>query len=209
MAKAKFINILIFGDSIAWGGGASKKQGWVSDLQKFFYSQDYPEYIKIYNLGISANNTNDLLERFRTDSKPRKPSIIIFEIGINDSWYEDNSKDNPGVEINKFKENLIELIKQAREFTSEIIFIGLFRVDESKTKPIPWFKKIYYDNENVKKYNIVTEKLCQENKVYFIPTFDLLDKNDLHDGLHPNSQGHQKIFERVKDFLIENKLVEK
>jgi lysophospholipase L1-like esterase len=39
--------------------------------------------------------------------------------------------------------------------------------------------------------------------------FDLLDEKDLIDGLHPNSQGHQKMFERVRDFLLENKLVEK
>jgi len=32
---------------------------------------------------------------------------------------------------------------------------------------------------------------------------ELLDNNDFDDGLHPNAQGHEKIFNQVKDFLIE------
>lgn len=37
--------------------------------------------------------------------------------------------------------------------------------------------------------------------------FDLLENEDLEDGLHPNSEGHKKMFIRVKDFLIENKII--
>jgi len=34
--------------------------------------------------------------------------------------------------------------------------------------------------------------------------YDLLQDEDLDDGLHPNAQGHKKMFERIKGFLIEN-----
>ena len=37
--------------------------------------------------------------------------------------------------------------------------------------------------------------------------FDLLEVDDLPDGLHPNTEGHKKMFERIKDFLVENKLI--
>ena len=37
--------------------------------------------------------------------------------------------------------------------------------------------------------------------------YGLLDKEDLEDGLHPNSAGHEKMFQRVKDFLIKNKII--
>jgi len=37
--------------------------------------------------------------------------------------------------------------------------------------------------------------------------FDLLNDEDLNDGLHPNADGHEKMFNRVKDFLIENKII--
>ena len=32
-------------------------------------------------------------------------------------------------------------------------------------------------------------------------------EEDFDDGLHPNAQGHRKIFEKVKDFLVENKWI--
>ena len=35
----------------------------------------------------------------------------------------------------------------------------------------------------------------------------LITKEDLEDGLHPNAGGHEKIFQKVKDFLIENKII--
>ncbi|MEA1963419.1 MAG: hypothetical protein U9M94_04270 [Patescibacteria group bacterium] len=41
----------------------------------------------------------------------------------------------------------------------------------------------------------------------FIEMFDLLNDEDLEDGLHPNSDGHEKMFKRVRDFLIENKII--
>jgi lysophospholipase L1-like esterase len=34
---------------------------------------------------------------------------------------------------------------------------------------------------------------------------DLLSNDDLYDGLHPNSEGHRKMFERIKDNLVKNK----
>ena len=45
---------------------------------------------------------------------------------------------------------------------------------------------------------------------FFYILNDFLDKDYkrlLEDGAHPNSEGHEKIFETVKDFLIQNKIV--
>jgi len=35
----------------------------------------------------------------------------------------------------------------------------------------------------------------------------LLDDDDFDDGLHPNAQGHRKIFEQVKGFMTKNKWI--
>lgn len=94
---------------------------------------------------------------------------------------------------------------------SQIIFIGLIPVDEKKTLPIPWGTDVNYKNEYVSKYNEIIKSVCQENNIQFIEMFEEFMKLDykklLEDGLHPNSEGHQKIFEIVKDFLIENKII--
>ena len=36
---------------------------------------------------------------------------------------------------------------------------------------------------------------------------DLLTDEDLEDGLHPNTAGHKKMFERMKKFLIDTEIV--
>ncbi len=72
-----------------------------------------------------------------------------------------------------------------------------------KTMPVSWID-LFYTNENIKKYNKITEEVCRENN---IPILDIgpLNIEDFYDGLHPNAEGHRKIFEKVKDFLFEQK----
>jgi len=102
----------------------------------------------------------------------------------------------------------VELINQAKNISDKIIFFGLTKVDEAKTKPIPWATEKFYDNENVSKYNSVIEEVSSKHRLPFVNLFDLLEANDLYDGLHPNSDGHNKMFLRIKEFLLSNKIVQ-
>jgi len=208
--------ILIFGDSITYGAW-DKEGGWVQRLRKFLDEKNLTDsdfYCLVYNLGVSGNTINDLIERFEFETKQRlkesEETIIIFAIGINDSYFV-HSENNNRVPINKFKENIQKLIKSAKKFSSKIIFVGLTPVDETKTTPIPWDADKSYKNEYIEKYNKVIKKVCEENEILFIEIFEdwmkLNYKNLLEDGLHPNSEGHKKIFESVKEFLIKNKII--
>lgn len=141
------------------------------------------------------------MQRFKVESAAREPTIIIFAIGINDSQYI-KSKNNPQVPLTIFQNNVNTLIDQARKFTPSIIFIGLTQVDETKTMPIPWNEIAFYDNKNVAQYNDILKKVCHNEKLLFIEMGNLLNPAELDDGLHPNSKGHQKMFERVKNFLV-------
>jgi len=74
--------------------------------------------------------------------------------------------------------------------------------------PIPWLnEEEFYDNENIVKYNAVIKKISNNNNLPFIDLLDLLKVDELDDGLHPNSEGHKKMFEKVKDFLVLNKII--
>ena len=191
-------SICIFGDSTTWGAFDIEKGGWVQRLRTFI-ELSMEELTEIYNCGVSGDNTENLLMRFNNEAKSRKADKIIFAIGINDSSYID-SKNHLMVPIKKFRENLELLIKQARGFTNDITFVGLTPVDDSKTKP--WIENIFYNNENILKYNAIIESVAKENKLEFISVYNLLTKDDLYDGLHPNSSGHQKIFETIKNKLL-------
>lgn len=135
--------------------------------------------------------------RIENESKVREPNIIIFAVGVNDAQFIHSTNSNR-ISDNDFRNNLKKLHEIAKKFTTKIIFVGLTPVDESKTKPIPWNADKTYTNERIKKFDQIIENFCSENNLKFIPINDLLNNDDLIDGLHPNTQGHIKIFERTK-----------
>lgn len=197
-------SICIFGDSITWGAGDYEKGGWVNRLRLFADDQRIGAWT--YNLGISGDNTNDLLVRFEVEADAREADILIFSIGANDSAYTD-TKDNHPVPLKGFEKNIARLILAAKKITKKIVFVGLTHVDEKKTMPVKWDKSFYYENINVALYDAEIKKATTHYGVDFIPLVDAIKTKDLADGLHPNAKGHQKIFEEVRDFLIEKRWI--
>ncbi len=209
--------ILVFGDSIAWGAW-DVEGGWVQRLRKFLdektLSSNFLDYFSIYNLAFSGDTSTDILERLEPEIKARLAEgheiIILFSIGINDSFYLHDLKSNM-VSLDKFKENIKKLIEIAKKFTDKIVFVGLTPIDETKVALIPWDTNKSYKNESIKKYDEIIKEVCQKNKILFIEIFDDWLNSDykelLEDGAHPNSFGHQKLFETIRDFLIKNKII--
>ncbi len=87
--------ILVFGDSIT-DGSADTMGGWADRLRQYFWRKNIklaPEkgYYWLYNLGISGNLTEDVLDRIEVESlarkvhKKEKGVVFVFAIGINDS----------------------------------------------------------------------------------------------------------------------------
>lgn len=200
------MRICVFGGSQAYGSNDRVQGGWVQRLRKFFETEGYD--ISVYNCGVSGNTTSTLLTRFSVECRARDPEIVIFAIGINDARYID-SPDNLAVPQPQFQKNLQELINQAQQFSKKIIFLGLTNVVESKVMPIPWVPNEYYQRKNILTYNQHLQDICQKNNLPFIDVLDLLDDAELEDGLHPDSNGHEKMYITVRDYLLNNHLVSK
>ncbi len=194
-------SICIFGDSISWGAWDTEKGGWVNRLWFHVAKREESDYVEIYNCSISGGTTETILERFEREAKIRSADALIFQTGGNDAAYE-HKPGNYLVTPEKFKENLEEIIRRAKKVTKNIIFTDLKNCDESKTTPVPWID-IYYTNENIRKYSQIMEEICRKNGVLFLDIPPLED-GDFDDGLHPNAQGHGKVFVRARDFLKEN-----
>lgn len=196
--------ICLFGDSITWGAWDTEKGGWGARLRSYFEINDIE--VELYNCGVSGDTTDDLLKRFEVECLAREPQIIIFAIGINDARYI-NSRENPQTPIDKFQNGLNDLIEKAKKHADKIICLGLTKVDNSKTMPCAWKPTKFYDDADIKKYDNIIKDVCQSKGVLFLEMHDLLQNSDLEDGLHPNPQGHEKMFLKVKDFLYSNKIV--
>ncbi|MDD4995637.1 MAG: GDSL-type esterase/lipase family protein [Patescibacteria group bacterium] len=197
-------NICVFGDSIVWGACDYEQGGWAERL-KIFCAKNY-EDVSVYNLGISGDNTDKLLKRFKGEARTRDPGIIIFAVGINDSYYR-VAKKNPKVPLRRFKKNIFKLIKQAKKIEGRAIIVGLAGVDEKKTMPTTWDAELFYDDDNVIKYDNALKDICSVEGVKYAEIKSLLNHEDFEDGLHPNARGHEKIFQRVRDLLIDINLI--
>lgn len=202
-------NIFAFGASITYGAWDIEKGGWVQRLRNYLESNRGREFL-IYNLGISGDTSAMILDRFESDIKfridERDKNVVIFSFGINDSIFLQKENKNM-TDADVFKKNLEKLFKMALKYSNKIIFVGLTSVDEAQTSPVPWNTNIFYNNENISKYNDIIKDTCQKNDILFVDLYDKIDKDLLVDGLHPNPQGHQKMFEIIKDALIRNKII--
>lgn len=215
--------ILVYGDSITYGAWDVEAGGWVSRLRMIL--DRLPDPPLIYNLGVSGESTDELVERFEhesafridADEDPPSRPIILFQTGANDAQYLLNSG-TVRTPLNKFKTNITTLIDRAITLTlpSKVAFLSLLRVDDARVNPLPWATHLSHRNIFTDQYNDALKEACKLKTVGWIDvraafkTYEASHGESLlADGLHPNTEGHQLIFATVLDFLESNKLVEK
>lgn len=204
-------NIFIFGDSITQGFWDSKG-GWATRLKQYFdncmvKAPNFPNhgfYYMTFPLGITDDTSKKILERFDFEVEKRMvwgttEEIFIFAVGLNDTAF---------LDIIEFKKNIFKVIKCAKKFSSNIVFLEIIPVDEKITQPVPWNTKCYFNNKKIQANNNCLKQIAKKNNVKIIPLFTEWSKIDykklLADGVHPNDKGHKYIYEKVKDFLLKN-----
>ncbi|MBR9704974.1 hypothetical protein GOV12_06175 [Candidatus Pacearchaeota archaeon] len=201
--------ILCFGDSITFGMGCNG--GWVGRLKKYF--EFIGNHNGVYNLGINGNTTTDLLKRFEVEAssrirvkRPADDYMIIIAIGINDSKSE-GGFENLVTDSLLFEKNIKKLVNESKKFTKNVVFVGLTPVDEKLACP---YENSYFTNDKIKEYNEVIRKVCVNDEsvnggVRFLDIYESLNELDflkcLSDGLHPDSKGHDMMFEIIRNGL--------
>lgn len=197
----KRINVMIFGDSFVYGLMDQSSLGYTLRLKSSFEALKDGIYT-FYSLGISGETSHELLKRFAGEAQCRYQSdsdnIIILATGINDSQL---VLKQPKVKLNHFQDNILKLIELAKKYSSKIILIGLTRVDERKVAQSPWQKDHGFNNERIEEFDLVLKEIAFKNDLKYVFLGDALKTSDLVDGLHPNSRGYQKIYEKIYPVL--------
>ncbi len=209
------MRVLIFGDSITQGYWAVE-HGWVDRLRMFFDSKQYQDLKNndeptIFNLGISADTSSDILARIVNEvdvrtrpHHPMQPTVVV-QIGINDSA---RMPKNNNVSIEDYKNNLKSIAQALKDRTSQLIFVGFSACDDARTNPVSW-GEFYYRNDDIKAYEQAMANVASELGIPFIPVFDefkkqLVSGGDLlPDGLHPNEEGHELMYQIIKPKIEE------
>ncbi len=200
--------ILCFGASITWGRGEQPAGGWPGRLKDWFEAQD--PYNAVYNLGVCGHTANDVLKRFDAEAKARivhkRPGdafLILLSVGTNDACLPGDER-KPNNTPEQFDKDVRSLLEKAKAYDAKLGWIGLLAVDETKARP---YEDTSFSNERVKLFNGIAQKACAERGVPFLDVFDLLSKEELADGLHPNERGHEKLWVKVKGWIEDERLL--
>ena len=194
--------ILVFGDSITYGQRDLDMGGWVNRLKLALARDDSITSCHVFNMGISGQSTNEILERMERECAGRvldkANNIIVIAAGINDTQI---LKGKIVTEEEKFRSNVREMIAVAKDFTDKVIWLGLTPVDEERTHPVSWDKRKSWNNSMVEKYDNIISEICKENGVRYVYVFDQIDPETNGDGLHPSGIGHEVLAEIMQNVL--------
>lgn len=196
--------IVCIGASSCEGKVDMDGQGFVGRLRKWRESEN--QHNSVYNLGISGDMSEDIIRRLKTESPPRKPNLIVVQCGLND-FIRDHNRNNPTRKtLQQIEVNVRTIIQDAKRMT-DVLYVGTYPIDETKTTPCSWMD-INYLADDARHCADISKKVTTEMNVPYVDVYNAFIKEDykklLHtDGLHANSQGHQRIFEMIKDKLLE------
>lgn len=164
----------------------------------------YPKYAKeeiikryphtdfeFINLGISGNQTKDLLQRVQQDFVDVQPDIVSILVGINDTWHHAEQQDWISSEDFAARyEGVLSAVKT--QTNAKIMMIEPFLI------PVP--DKLFMRPDLNSKIDIIRTLALQYADVY-LPTDGLLFREFIHntptdyaaDGVHPTEKGARLI----------------
>lgn len=157
-------------------------------IKKAFPDKDF-EFI---NLGISGNQTKDLVERLQADFIDIDPDIVSIHIGVNDTWH--HAADKSWISNEVFEERYRKVLSEIKAKTNaKILIIEQFLLSVPD-------KDFFREDLNGK--IDVTRKLAREFADYYIPLDGFFAQACIggvepthwsDDGVHPNKNGSEFI----------------
>ena len=199
-------NYIIIGDSITYGIGDFETGGYASMFKKYIVEKDDSLVCSnfVHIAGFPGATSRDILSRIDSILDGLKDemfdNVVILSIGVNDVTYFDGDF-KKSKEI--YRNNMTNIIRKITDRGYELILLGLTRIELDDSG--------YYNNSNIEDYETdlkiildnddVLKELSKDNGIKYIEMKDILSKDDYIDGLHPNTKGHRKMFERIKDSL--------
>lgn len=190
------MKILFQGDSITdWGRDRNDIHNLGNGYPKYaakLLTERYPDIdFEFINLGISGNQTKDLVARLDTDFIDIQPDIVSILIGINDTWHHAEQKDWIPNEV--FEERYRTVLTAIKEKTNaKIMMMEPFL--------IPTEDKAFFREDLAPKIEII-RKLAREFADIYLPTDGLLASAFIGDdplsyaadGVHPTAKGAEFI----------------
>ncbi|MCW8878144.1 MAG: GDSL-type esterase/lipase family protein [Kangiellaceae bacterium] len=201
--------ILCFGDSVTYGEKDLSFGGWVERL-KLDYLTQYAnsEFQKtfIFNLGVPSENTDGLVRRVDNEVKarvyPKQSNTAVLFYGLNDLVIHKNKNRVP---LEYFRRNLGNAINTLLNVNARVVLINLPDFNKAHDGVVDAAGKLR-SLEDIALYNDELLDLTNEFQLTLIDlnsAFKKYESEELFhaDGVHPNSKGHEVIYQQVKHNL--------
>lgn len=179
------LRIASIGDSLTEGYMIPAGTAWPDLLNK-------ENHLEIINSGICGDTTGGMLARFQEHVIRHQPDFVIIMGGTNDIWF--NAPDSQIIG------NIVAMTRHARQQNIQSI-IGiptpyyLPEVEEGEH----FFMDLKGMHQRLKEFENTLRKFILEDGQPSIDfTQNLKRELFLEDGLHPNEEGHQRMFETAK-----------
>lgn len=184
--KNPILKVLIGGDSIATGVGATSAQTSTAGRLANYLAKS--NYLIFKNRAANGAKIRNLLKETLPSEKQ---DLIILIVSSNDLLYFTNFK--------KFETDTKKVLEKYSKLTKKLIIVGPGRIDSCVAIPYPL--KLIYKNRGSKYASVIASKTrYYPNIVYIKP--DWPPKGTFSsDKFHPNDEGHKVWFERIKKAL--------
>lgn len=199
-----FMRVLFQGDSITDSGrnySDPHDLGWgyasyaAEEIRKRFPEREF-EFV---DLGISGNQTKDLVARLQSDFIDVQPDVVSVLIGVNDVWH--HAEDRSWIPAEVFEERFRRVLTALRQEThAKIMVIEPFL--------FPTEDKLFFREDLDPKIQI-ERRVARELSDVYMPLDGLLasalvgreiaDFSD--DGVHPNAGGARYIGKLYADYI--------
>jgi len=205
--------ILCFGDSIVFGESDLRCYGWCDRLKRQLLSQSSIDINrKLYNLGITGDDTDGLKKRFEVELNARiinkQDNIVLLSFGINDLIIHKNKNKVP---IEYFQSNIEGCISLAKQKNISVVIMSILPCSQK----LDGERNVYGHLRNLSDINLYNEclkRIAKRHQCEYLDIFSQFqEKNEVEllaeDGLHPNANGHDLIFNQVEKFLEQRALL--
>ncbi len=189
--------VLFIGDSTAIGIGASNNQDSIAGR----FGQDCPN-AEIVNQGKNGDRVPRLEQRFVEEGQ--RFNLVFVQIGGNDVLH--------FTPINIIEQDLREVLARAQKIGRRVVLLSSSRINY--TPFIPWLLDGVY-RSRADEVEDVFARIATEKGATFISSDFLSDevgqreKNSYfaQDRFHPNDNGYDLWYQKIKSILLEKKLL--
>jgi acyl-CoA thioesterase I len=175
--------LLIYGDSLSAGYQLPAEKSWPSLLNHDWQAQSLD--LQIINASVSGETTQGGLARLDKTLQTHTPDWVLVELGANDGLR--------GLPPTLTRQNLDQMLQRIQRHGARAILTQIRLPPNYGSRYIGQFETLY-------------PELAKQYQIPLIPFFMEAIITDpallLGDGLHPNSQGQEKIRDQLGPILM-------